>query len=133
MDLILINANSFLLHFLAGLLLTGLFASCYLWITPYAEIQLIKDGKTAPALTFSAAILGFVLALAGVIANSESILDMLIWSGYALLVQVLVFLGLRMLFADLCRRISEDEIGPAIVMAGFSLAVGILMAACMTV
>jgi putative membrane protein len=72
------------------------------------------------------------LALAGVIANSISLPDMLVWSGFALFIQVLVFWGLRLLFADLCRRIADDELGPALVLANFSLTAGILMAACMT-
>lgn len=126
------GANSFFLHFATAVALTGIFACCYLWITPYAEFKLIKEGKTAPAVAFSAAVLGFALALAGAIANSVSLADMLVWSGFALFVQVLVFFGLRIAFADLCRRIAADELGPAIVLAGFSLATGILNAACMS-
>jgi putative membrane protein len=130
---ILAGANGFFLHFVAAVVLTILFACCYVWITPYAEFQLIKAGKTAPAIAFSAAILGFALALAGVIANSVSLLDMLVWSGFTLFMQMLVFLGFRLLFVDLCRRITDDELGPALVLASFSLTSGILIAACMTV
>ncbi|MGZ4959949.1 MAG: DUF350 domain-containing protein [Methylomonas sp.] len=129
---ILAGANGFFLHFMAAGLLTCLFVVCYLWITPYAEFKLIREGKTAPALAFSAALLGFVLALAGAIANSVSFVDMLVWAGVALFVQVLVFAGLRVAFADLSMRIANDEVGPAIVLAGFSLAAGLLNAACMT-
>jgi putative membrane protein len=129
---ILAGANGFFLHFATAVILTGLFALSYLWITPYAEFKLIREGKTAPALAFSAALLGFVLALAGAISNSVSFVDMLIWAGVALFVQVLVFAVLRIAFADLCRRIADDELGPAIILAGFSLAAGLLNAACMT-
>jgi putative membrane protein len=129
---ILAGVNGFFLHFVAAVILTGLFASLYIWITPYDEFKLIREGKTAPALTFSAALLGFVLALAGAISNSMSFVDMLIWAGVALFVQVLVFVGMRFAFADLCRRIADDELGPAIVLAGFSLAAGLLNAACMS-
>jgi putative membrane protein len=129
---ILAGANGFFLHFATGILLTGLFSLCYLWITPYAEFKLIREGKSAPAVSFSAALLGFVLALVGAITNSVSFADMLIWAGIALFVQVLVFVGLRLVFADLCRRIADDELGPAILLAGFSLATGLLNAACMT-
>jgi len=129
---ILAGANGFFLHFSAAIILTGLFARLYIWITPYDEFKLIREGKIAPALTFSAALLGFVLALAGAISNSVSFVDMLIWAGVALFVQVLVFAGLRIAFADLRRRIADDELGPAIVLAGFSLAAGLLNAACMS-
>lgn len=124
--------NGFVLHFLAAVALSALFGFCYLQITPYAEFKLIRAGKTAPALAFSGAVLGFALALAGAIANSVSFTDMLIWAGVAFFVQTLVFVGVRLAFADLCERIAGDEIGPAVVLAGFSLAAGVLNAACMS-
>ncbi|WKJ89238.1 DUF350 domain-containing protein [Methylomonas montana] len=129
---LLAGANGFFLHFVAAAVLTGLFALCYLWITQYAEFKLIREGKTAPAVAFSAALLGFTLALAGAIANSVSFADMLAWAAIALFVQVLVFVGLRLAFADLCRRIADDQLGPAILLAGLSLAAGLLNAACMS-
>lgn len=129
---LLAGANGFFLHFVAAAALTGLFALCYLWITPYAEFKLIREGKTAPAVAFSAALLGFTLALAGAIANSVSFADMLVWAAIALFVQVLVFVGLRLAFADLCRRIADDQLGPAILLAGLSLAAGLLNAACLS-
>jgi heme A synthase len=70
---ILAGANGFFLHFAAAIILTGLFALSYLWITPYAEFKLIREGKTAPALAFSAALLGFVLALAGAVCASAGV------------------------------------------------------------
>ena len=129
---LLAGANNFFLHFAAATVLTGLFAVIYLRITPYAEFELIRQGKTAPAVAFSAALLGFVVALAGAVAYSVSFADMLIWAGVALFVQVLVFAGLNLAFADLCRRIADDELGPAILLAGLSLAAGLLNAACMS-
>lgn len=47
-------ANGFVLHFLAAVALSVLFGFCYLHITPYAEFKLIREGKTAPALAFTA-------------------------------------------------------------------------------
>jgi len=129
---LLAGANGFFLHFIAAAGLTGVFALIYLWLTPYPEFQLIREGKTAPAIAFGSAVLGFVIALSGAIANSVSFLDMLVWAGVALLVQTLVFVGLKSAFADLCVRIANDQIGPAIVLASLSLAAGLLNAACMT-
>lgn len=128
----LAGANGFLMHFVSALALTGLFAFCYVWITPYAEFKLIREGKTAPALAFGGAVLGFVLALSAAIANSVSYWDMLLWALMALIVQVSLFWSVAAAFADLCRRIAEDELGSAILLAALSLAVGILNAACMS-
>nr|WP_256361486.1 DUF350 domain-containing protein [Methylomonas koyamae] len=44
----------------------------------------------------------------------------------------MVFVGVRLAFADLCERIAADETGSAILLAGISLAAGLLNAACMS-
>ncbi|QEM69934.1 DUF350 domain-containing protein [Geobacter sp. FeAm09] len=124
--------NGFLLHFLAAVVLVALFSALYVWITPYAEFRLIREGKVAPAISFGGALLGFVIPLAGAISESVSFLDMLVWSVVALVVQVLVFLALRSCCAGLCRGIADDQRAPAILLAVLSVAAGILSAACMT-
>jgi len=124
--------NAFLVMFVAGLVLTLLFAAIYVRITPYAEFAMIREGKAAPAVSFSGALLGFVIPLASAITHSVSYLDMLVWSLVALIVQVLVFLALRSCFAGLCKGIAADVLAPAILLGALSLAAGILNAACMS-
>lgn len=126
------NADYFFLHFVTAIALTGLFVVCYTWITPFAEFRLIKEGKTAPALTFCGALLGFVFPLASTIANSISYFDMLVWAALAFFVQTGVFFIARKWMADLCDKIASDELGPAILLAALSIATGLLNAACMT-
>ncbi len=124
--------NGFFLNFLAAVILVFLFSVLYVRITPYAEFRLIREGKVAPSVSFGGALLGFVIALASAITQSVSFLDMLVWSGVAFVVQVLVFLVLRVCFHDLCREIAENELAPAILLAVLSVAAGILNAASMT-
>ncbi len=129
---LLAGLNGFLLHFLAAGLLVALFSLIYIRITPYPEFRLIREGKVAPAISFSGALLGFVVALAGAIVNSVSFADMLIWSVVALVVQITVFSGLRALFPELCESIAEDRPAPAILLGALSLAAGLLNASCMS-
>ncbi|HYS43450.1 MAG TPA: DUF350 domain-containing protein [Geobacteraceae bacterium] len=124
--------NGFLLDFLAAVVLTTLFTALYVRITPYAEFRMIHEGKVAPAISFSGALLGFVIPLASAIAHSVSFLDMLVWAVVALVVQMLVFLVLRACFGDLSRQIADNEPAPAILLGVLSLAAGILNAACLT-
>src|SRR5690242_18829599 len=124
--------NAFFLNFLAAVVLTLFFAALYVWITPYAEFRLIHEGKVAPAISFSGALLGFVIPLASAITHSVSFLDMLVWAVVALVVQVLVFLVLRACLGDLCRQIADNEPAPAILLGVLSLSAGILNAACLT-
>jgi putative membrane protein len=128
----LAGLTDFFLHFLAGALLVLLFCLIYVRVTPYPEFRLIQEGKTAPAVSLGGALLGFVIPLAGAIAESVSLLDMVVWALVALVLQVLVFLVLRLCFSNLCRNIAEDQMAPAILLAVLSLCAGILSAASMS-
>jgi putative membrane protein len=122
----------FLVYFGASAVLLVLFCIVYLAVTPYPELRLVKEGKTAPAISFGGAVMGFVLPLASAIAHSVSFMDMALWALVALVVQVIVFLILRACFSGLVREIAEDRLGAATVVAVFSIATGLLNAACMT-
>ena len=119
-------------YFVASAVLLVLFCCIYLWVTPYPELRLVKEGKTASAISFGGAVIGFVLPLASAISHSVSFMDMTLWALVALVVQVAVFLVLRATLSGLVRDIAEDRTGSATVVAVFSIAAGILNAACMT-
>ncbi len=128
----LVGLGSFLGYFLAAILLLALFSMVYGRVTPYSEYRLIKEGKVAPSISFVGALLGFIAPLASAITHSVALLDMVLWALVALVVQIGVFLSLRMLFADLCKQIAADSVSAAILLGGVSFAVGILNAACMS-
>jgi putative membrane protein len=128
----LAGLGSFLSYFTASLLLLLLFCLIYGKVTPYPELQLIREGKVAPAVSFLGALFGFITPLASAISHSVSFADMVIWAMIALIVQIAVFLLIRVLFRDLCRKISEDTLSAAILLGGVSYAAGTLNAACMT-
>ena len=127
----LAGLTDFLLHFVAAVVIMALFTAIYVRVTPYAEFALIKEGKTAPAVSLSGALLGFVIPLASAIISSVSLLDMVLWAGVALMVQILVYLLLKTFMSDLPADITADRIAPALLLATLSLATGILSAACM--
>ncbi len=128
----LAGLGSFIAYFGIAAALLILFCLVYSWVTPYPEFKLIKAGKVAPAISFSGALLGFVIPLASVISHSIALLDMIVWALVALVVQVLVFLGLRLFIGDLAQDIANDQPAPAVLLAVLSLAAGIINAACMT-
>lgn len=122
---------SFLVFFGIALLLLAIFTVIYVWITPHKEFALIRAGNTAAAISFAGAVIGFVIPLASVIANSLNIVDMLVWGAIAMIAQIAVFAGARMLMPDLLKTIEAGQVAPAAMLASFSLAIGILNAACM--
>lgn len=128
----LAGLGSFLGYFAAAVLLLTLFTLVYSWVTPYSEFRLIKEGKVAPAVSFTGALLGFVLPLASAISHSVALLDMIVWAVVAMIIQIAVFLVLKTLFADLSRKIAEDGLAAAILLGAVSFAAGVLNAACMS-
>ncbi len=128
----LAGLGSFLGYFAAAVLMLALFSLVYVRVTPYSEFRLIREGKVAPAVSFTGALLGFVAPLASAISHSVALLDMVLWGVVALVIQIVVFLVLRTLFADLSRKIAEDGLAAAILLGGVSFAAGVLNAACMS-
>ncbi|MGH8705646.1 MAG: DUF350 domain-containing protein [Burkholderiales bacterium] len=104
----------------------------YLWITPYNEVKLIKDGNVAAALGLSGSVLGFTFPLAAAIVHSVHPWDMMLWALIAGVVQLLVYVAVRYTLLNVSRRIPDGQIATGIVLAAISLAAGILNAACMT-
>lgn len=123
---------NFLIFFGIALALLGVFTVVYVWVTPHKEFALIRAGNTAAAVSLSGAVIGFVIPLGSVIANSLNVIDTLIWGVIALVVQVLVFVVARVVVPRLPKAIEAGEIAPAWTLAAFAIAVGILNAACMT-
>ena len=123
---------NFLAYFASAIGLFGLFTRLYIRLTPYAEIQLIRQGNLSAALALVGTLLGFALPLASAIAHSVSLGDMLIWGVIAMLVQVLVFLGLSRLVPELKGGIESNTLAHGVFLGGASLCVGLLNAACMT-
>jgi len=124
--------GSFVLYFVAAIGLTAVFAFVYTWLTPWNEFALMRASNNAALLSFSGALLGFILPLASVIVHSHSIVDMLVWGVVALIVQVLVFVVERLLDTDLKRRIEAGETAAGGKLGVLALGAGILNAACMS-
>jgi len=123
---------NFLSYFGAGIALTVLFLLIYTAITPQKEFTLIREGNTAAACSLGGALIGFMLPLCSAIIHSVNFVDMVIWGGVALVVQLIVFFILRIIFRGLPAGIEKGIVSEGILLGVFSLAAGILNAACMT-
>jgi putative membrane protein len=122
---------NFFAYFACALALLGLFVSLYLRLTPYAELQLIRDGNLAAAYALLGTLLGFVLPLASSIAHSVSLRDMLVWGSVAMLVQALVYLIVARLVPELKAGIAANQVAHGVLLGGLALCIGIINAACM--
>lgn len=123
---------NFLAYLGAAVVLLMAFIAIYLFITPYDEIKLIRDNNVAAAISLSGAVLGFAMPIANVIAHSDTLLDLAVWSIVAGLVQLAAWVVARVTLPRLKEDIAANRIAPAIFAAALSLTVGLINAACMT-
>ncbi len=123
---------NFLLYFGTALALEAAFFALYMAVTPHHEGRLIRQGNTAAAISLGGAVVGFSLALASVIAQSVSLLDLAVWGVVALVVQLLVYWLADFVLREVSKHIDEGNVAAAITLASASVAIGLLNAASMT-
>lgn len=112
--------------------LVALYLGVYLTATSHREIALIRDGNVAASMALGGSLIGYTLPLAVAIFNAQSALDCVIWGLVALVVQILIYLLVRLVLPDLSRRIEQANLAAAILLASASLAGGVIDAAAMT-
>ena len=124
--------DEFLLYAGLAVAFIYMYMIVYLWITPYNELKLIKDGNIAAALGLSGSVLGFTFPLAAAIYQAVHPWDMMLWAFIAGLVQLLVYVAVRYSLLNVSRRIPDGQVATGIVLGAISVSAGILNAACMT-
>ena len=123
---------NFLRYIVVSFALAALFLWIYVQITPWREFALIRNGNSASAIALVGALLGFCLPLANTIAHSASLTDLVLWSLVALVVQVIVHIGMRLLLPHLKEAVEADRNAAGITAGGFAVCFGLINAACLT-
>ena len=128
----LADLQEFLAFFVVAVILTIIFVGVYSTVTRHNEIKLIKEKSTAAAIAFSGSLIGFAMPLASAMMNSVTILEMVVWGVVALIVQIVVYLLVRLPMPRISERITANEVAAGIWLGATSLVGGILNAASMT-
>lgn len=123
---------AFCSYFFIGVAMVLCFLFIYTRITSHDEWRLIKDSNVSAALAFSGTLLGYIIPLSSAAINSVSIPDYLLWGVVALVVQLLVYGGVRLYMPKLSEKIINGNIAAGLFMGSAALAGGIFNAACMT-
>jgi putative membrane protein len=126
------SLSEFLIFFVTAAVLTILFVVIYSRVTKHNEFALIKKNSMAAAVAFSGSLIGFALPLASTMINSVTVFEMVLWGVVALVVQVLVYLLIRLPMPRLSERIEADEVAAGLWLGACSMVAGILNAASMT-
>jgi putative membrane protein len=113
-----------------GVFLVGLIV--YFSLTPYRELQLLRDGNVAAAVVLAGEMLALVVPLAAMLAHSVNVPDIVLWGIVAIILQLIAAAAVAVVLRRLPAAIERGEIGPALVLAAAQLSAGILNAAAMS-
>jgi putative membrane protein len=116
-------------------LTTALFViglAIYVWLTPYRELKLIREGNVAAAITLSGQMLALAIPLGGMLAHSVSLADIALWGVVAVILQLIAFAAVAILVRDLPKAIERGEVSRALVLATAQIVAGIFNAAAMS-
>ncbi|HZO45213.1 MAG TPA: DUF350 domain-containing protein [Xanthobacteraceae bacterium] len=123
---------AFLLYFCVSLVAIVIYLLVYTWITHHDEYDLISRNVPGAAIALGLSLLGFALPVASAVAHAADIVDCVIWSFVALIVQILVYYVACIPVSGLSGRIAKGEMAAAIWLGLASVTAGVLSAASMT-
>ena len=81
---------------------------------------------------YGGALLGYIIPLAKAVSQSQSVADMLLWSGVALVAQIVAYGISRLILPTLSADVDAGKVASGIFMAAMSVSIGLLNAAAMT-
>jgi len=122
----------FIASFGIVLMLLALGLAAYVALAARRDMRLVAEGNVAAAAGMTGAFIGFALPLASAVIGGGTLLDMLAWGGVALLAQLLVLAGLRLILSSLVRRMHDGQVASGVFLGAVAVTIGILNAACLT-
>jgi putative membrane protein len=122
-----------LLQAAAALLLLGLAASAFALLSPNREVQRVREGNAAAAVSFGGAIVGLALPIAASVIVSTSLVGLALWGVATSLLALLGFRLIDLLFTGLPQRLRDGDVGAAVLLVAARLAVAIVLAASLAV
>ena len=129
MDIAVWQYLLYLKYFGVALLMLVVFAFAYLKITPARELELIKNGNLACALSLSGAMIGFCITLVSSMLHSVGMLSFMIWGLAAAVIQILVYFAATHLIKDANQELLNNNVAVGVLFFGLSVSIGILNAA----
>ena len=129
MDIAVWQYLLYLKYFGAALVMLVVFAFAYLKITPARELELIKNGNLACALSLSGAMIGFCITLVSSMLHSVGMLSFMIWGLAAAVIQILVYFAATHLIKDANQELLNNNVAVGVLFFGLSVSIGILNAA----
>ena len=128
MDIAVWQYLQYLKYFGVALVMLVVFAFAYGKITPARELELIKNGNLACALSLSGAMIGFCITLVSSMLHSVGMLSFMIWGLAAAVIQILVYFAATHLIKDANQELLNNNVAVGVLFFGLSVSIGILNA-----
>ncbi|RIX48930.1 MAG: DUF350 domain-containing protein [Rhodocyclales bacterium GT-UBC] len=129
-DPVISSLPAFASYFLTAVILLVVFVGLYIFVTPYNELKLIRDGNDAAAVSLAGAVIGLALPIAVAVATSHNLYVMMGWGLVAGVVQLVTFTVARFILPGINQSIPQGRLAAGIFLASLSIGVGILNAGC---
>jgi putative membrane protein len=104
----------------------------YTRLTPYHELDLVRNGNVAAAVTLGSALIGLALPVGATLARSLSVADILVWGAVATVMQAAAFGLASLMLRELPARVERGDLAAALVAAAVQVSVGIVNAGAMS-
>jgi putative membrane protein len=127
------NVLNYLFYFVATTAMLLIAGFVYVRFTPSNEVALIREGNVAAGVALSGAMLGYACIVYSAITHGSTLLETAMWSAIALAVQIVACELLRIVIRDDWKaQIEKGDLAHGVALGAFSLAVGMINAACLT-
>ncbi|MDX8366312.1 DUF350 domain-containing protein [Cytobacillus sp. IB215665] len=102
--------------------------------TKNKEFRLIADGNKAAAYVLGGRLVGLGIVLYSTSANSLNLVDLMIWGSIGIVAQIVVFFLAELLTPQfkITKAIDEDNQAVGLFLLLLSIAVGLIIAGCLT-
>jgi putative membrane protein len=101
----------------------------YLFMTPYDDMKLIREGNVASAISLFGIIVGLAIPLALCLAAASSIAEIVVLGTITVALQLFAFKLVDWILHDLPKRIERGEVSAAILLLGVKLATAFINSA----
>ncbi len=99
-------------YYIVAAVLCALFVMAYTAVTPFREIDLIRQGNAAAAIETGMALIGFSIPLASAIFHSANVIDCAVWGAVALVTQLIAYGVARLTIPKLVEEIGKGNSPP---------------------
>jgi putative membrane protein len=118
-----------LLHAAVTLALLAGGCGLYALLSPNREVEAIREGNAAAAVSFAGVVLGLAIPLAASLAAATSVLEIALWDLPLVVLVLLAFRLIDLLLAGLPQRMREGEAPAAVVLVAARLGMALIVAA----